>query len=354
MGERLERWVLGSREEAVRDLSSKMGPQPADAKLQKELWVWLTESGVRSQAQIPLAGDLSPRRYFRVLLRPTGSAIAVFYPPDLAAVEQRFAAVQRLLLSAGVRVPEILLRNPERGWVLLEDLGEATLYDRRHEGWAFLTPQLAQAVNVAERIAALDPIEVRQLGSPDLGSELLRRELAQTEQCLFERCELYQDRGFAREMGQALDELASRLGELPLQPCHRDLMARNLIPQGDGPIGVLDFQDLRFGPPGYDLASLFHDSLFASETLEQELAAYAPRARSRQEEDRHRVTAQRCLKAAGTFAAFALRGAKRHLPLLAPTLEHAWKALGELPEGRSVVAHIGLRWRSALARGGFC
>nr|HPK65586.1 phosphotransferase [Thermoanaerobaculia bacterium] len=47
--------------------------------------------------------------------------------------------------------------------------------------------------------------------------------------------------------------------------CHRDYMVRNLLPVGDGEVaavGVIDHQDLRLGPPWYDLASLCNDSLF--------------------------------------------------------------------------------------------
>jgi hypothetical protein len=326
----------------------------SDTELLRGLRSWLAALRIRSRRQIPLAGDLSPRRYFRVELEAQGSLIVQFYPPELRDAAERFVQAESLLRKAGVRVPQILDRSAEGGWILLEDLGEATLYDRRAEGWGFLRQQLASAVEAAERIAVLDPAAVRDLGSPPLDRVLLRRELAQTEQFLLERCGLYEDPGFRTAMGEALDELVSRLGDSPLQPCHRDLMARNLVPQPTGPIGVLDFQDLRLGPPGYDLASLFHDSVFLTDELEVELSLPAPRARAPHEAHRLRVTAQRCLKAAGTFAAFAQRGARRHLPLLAPTLEHAWSAFQRLPEGAALVAYLEPRWRSALGRGGFC
>jgi aminoglycoside/choline kinase family phosphotransferase len=135
-------------------------------------------------------------------------------------------------------------------------------------------------------------------------------------------------------------------------------MARNLVPRprprpaasGDeAALVVLDHQDLRLGPPGYDLASLLNDSLFPPAELEEGWLARvlppgeAPRLAY------HRAAAQRTLKAVGTFAAFARRGSDRHLPLIPPTLERALYHLGRLPEGRKLAPELERRWRQAAS-----
>lgn len=330
------------------------GLETPDAERIAELHDWLRQEGEPARAVEPLAGDLSPRRYFRVTLERGRTEIAVWYPADLREVEERFLRARDLLADCGVRVPGLRCRCPELGWVLLEDLGRETLYERRHRGWAYLTGELERAVEAAERVAALDWEAVVALGSPSLDRALLRRELDQTERCLFVPCGLYDDSGFARAMSECFDALAAALGKLPARPCHRDFMARNLIPQPDGPIGVVDFQDLRLGPPGYDLASLFHDSLFVPARIEAELVERCFFARAATELDHRRVVAQRCFKATGTFASFAQRGARRHVPLIEPTLERAIAAMRRLPEGVELVGHLTPRLRPALARGGFC
>jgi aminoglycoside/choline kinase family phosphotransferase len=124
-------------------------------------------------------------------------------------------------------------------------------------------------------------------------------------------------------------------------------MARNLVPAGGGSVAVLDFQDLRPGPPGYDLASLLNDSFFAPPELERRALA-SEAGRGVDELDYRRAVVQRGLKAVGTFLAFAARGKRRHLPLVEPTLARALAAAATVPETARAVAELG----PALTEGG--
>ncbi|HBO13247.1 MAG TPA: hypothetical protein DD491_10730, partial [Halieaceae bacterium] len=76
-------------------------------------------------ALAPLAGDASFRRYFR-LSWDGGTAVACVAPP---ATEKNaeFLAVREQFADAGVRVPDLLGADLERGYLLLEDLGDALL-----------------------------------------------------------------------------------------------------------------------------------------------------------------------------------------------------------------------------------
>ncbi len=117
------------------------------------------------------------------------------------------------------------------------------------------------------------------------------------------------------------------------------------LPEGD--LAVLDHQDLRLGPPLYDLASLLNDTLFPPPEIEEELLARVLRS----EGDRvryHRAAAQRTLKAVGTYTSFALRGADRHLPLVAPTLGHCLRHLARVPESAAIVDELGRAWGPVL------
>jgi hypothetical protein len=96
---------------------------------------------------------------------------------------------------------------------------------------------------------------------------------------------------------------------------------------------VLDFQDLRLGPRGYDLASLLNDTLFADAETEARALADWPRLAGDTAQYRAAVV-QRSLKAVGTYLAFARRGMRRHLPLVEPTLERALEPFRQLPENR--------------------
>jgi N-acetylmuramate 1-kinase len=330
------------------------------------LEAWLAENGYPAAEIVPLSGDLSPRRYARVR-RADGrlkgrlkgdTAILAIYPAEIRATASRFAATTSLLAGIGVRVPAILaVRTPETNGggapdedaMLLEDLGSQTLAEwalASGTPWSELRLYFRDALAQARRIATLPPGEVEPL-SPVLGRELLEKELRQTWDLFLVPRGLLGDAGDEAALAGVLAELCARLAEDPPVPCHRDYMARNLMPlgaSGERPsVAVLDHQDLRLGPPAYDLASLLNDTLFPPPEIEAELLAEAaptPAERLRY----HRAAAQRTLKAVGTFAAFARRGAPRHLPLIPPTLERCLAHLAALPESRELAPRLAQLW----------
>jgi len=309
---------------------------------------WLAARGFAVAAITPLQGDVSTRSYFRVELAGEPAPwIVARYPLELAAAQRRFAAAGRLLARAGVRVPALRLDDPAAGYALLEDLGPATLHER-FGGWEQAPRQLAAALRAADAIAALDRDAVAALGSPPLDAALLRRELAQTVELL-----LAPHGVAAPELLFAFDALCERLGQAPPVACHRDFMARNLIPITGGGVAVLDFQDLRLGPAGYDLASLLNDTLFAGPEIEAAALAEWPRLAGDVERYRAAV-AQRSLKAVGTYLAFARRGMTRHLPLVVPTLERALRFLPLLPETAGLDRALLERLRGAGRAAALC
>jgi len=324
----------------------------------------------------PMAGDVSRRRYVRLTLRGQSagtSAVLALYPPEMDAACERSLVSGRLLHEAGIRVATVIetacsgsrregSERDETGWVLLEDLGEETLYDLASQPWEEIEPFFEAAVDLLPRIAALPRQPVEQLNSP-LDRALLLRELSLTREAFLEPTGLDLD----RHPWSALEHLCEVLGDEPPVPCHRDYGARNLMPlpialpsgssaSGAVPtVGVLDHQDLRLGPPLYDLASLLNDSLFPPADAEERLLTRAvssldlgpgwsaPAAR----QSYHRAAAQRTLKAVGSYAAFARRGGGRHADLIRPTLERAVEHLRHVPETAAVAPELAARWLSA-------
>lgn len=324
-------------------------PIPSD--LPCDLRSWLAPLGFAESAVEPLAGDVSPRRYARLRLPGGGSAILATYPPDVRAVCRRFLCTTLLLAEAGVRVPRVLGADCEQGFMLVEDLGERTLAEQRERPWSELAALFADALDQAARIAAIPAAAVADL-NPPLDRALLERELAQTREVFLEPRGLAGEGALASGLAALLAEVCARLAAEPPVACHRDFMARNLIPldgSSDGrlAVGVIDHQDLRLGPPGYDLASLLNDTLFPSPEIEEELlrrAAPSPAQRERY----HRAAAQRTLKAIGTYAAFARRGVERHLPLVPPTLARGLAHLSRTPEGAPLAPALARLWRPVL------
>jgi aminoglycoside/choline kinase family phosphotransferase len=299
-----------------------------------------------------MAGDVSRRCYVRLRLVGGGTAILALYPADLEATCRRYLASGKMLAGAGVRVPAVHDQDCAAGWALVEDLGERTLYEHAGQPWPELAGYFEDAVGILGRIRTL-PAEAVAALNPPLDRELLARELRQTRELFLEPLGLAGRGDLGRRLEAALETVCDRLGaELPV-PCHRDFGARNLVPlapaAAGGPaaarVGVLDHQDLRLGPPAYDLASLLNDSLFPPPELEERLLEAAGPAR----ESYHRAAGQRTLKPIGSYAAFARRGSPRHLPLIPPTLARALEHLRRLPEASALVPRLAELWRPVLA-----
>ncbi len=314
-----------------------------------ELESWLSGQGFPIQNRQDLAGDVSLRRYSRLAFADGTTAILATYPPEVQATCPRFLLTTQILADAGVPVPRVLAVDCERGWMLVEDLGPHTLGDWKGRPWSELEPYFSHALELAGRIARL-PIEVKNgLAdlNPALDLELMTRELRQTWDLHLEPKGLLGGAGRTAALQAVLDEICARLAAETPVPCHRDFMARNLMPLPAGTVVVLDHQDLRLGPPVYDLASLLNDTLFPPPEIEE---AFLARALSAPEdrERYHRAAAQRTLKAVGTYASFARRGADRHVPLIAPTLGRFLDHLGRLPEGKALAGELRTAWRAAL------
>ena len=202
----------------------------------------------------PASADASFRRYFRARLRDGRSFIVMDAPPDKEDCRP-FLHVAGLFAAAGAHVPAIHARDLAAGFLLLEDLGEATFLDclERNEDpnplYAAATDSLVR-IQLASRPDAL----------PEYDHALLKREL-----------DLFPDWYLARELKKELagadrqvlqDAFGLLLANNLAQPrvyVHRDYHSRNLM-RSDPLPGILDFQDAVYGPITYDLVSLLRDA----------------------------------------------------------------------------------------------
>jgi aminoglycoside/choline kinase family phosphotransferase len=228
----------------------------------------------------PLAGDASSRRYYRarlagaaapaslIVMQMAGSSLplsseelAVFHEPPK---ELPFLNVHRFLSQINVRVPALYGAWAEEGVLLLEDLGDRSLWD------------FIQGLPAAEILSwyekALDQLLLIQV-------EGTRRKQAASCVAFQQRFDFrlylwefdhFIEYGLEKRPGgkigdsdkkrlrESFEEMARVLAGLP--PClsHRDYHSWNLMVRG-GEIAVIDFQDALLAPPQYDLASLLND-----------------------------------------------------------------------------------------------
>jgi len=205
-------------------------------------------------------GDASFRQYAR-LERGGQRAMLMDAPPPKERVEP-FLAVGAMLQAAGLTTPTVLASDPARGFLLLEDFGDAT-FTALLDGGAEAAPlfDLATDALIAMR-RAVGPA-ARALPRFDAG--LRASHLSTFWDWLWPEAlgapASAADKAVLRSIWQRALASAPTLGQGFV---HRDFHVDNLmrLEERDGvaACGVLDFQDAGFGPLAYDLASLVEDA----------------------------------------------------------------------------------------------
>ncbi|MEO6103492.1 MAG: phosphotransferase [Pseudoxanthomonas sp.] len=261
--------------------------------------------------------DAGHRSYWRS--RGRGQQRIVMDSPPLLEDVRPWLHMRDLLESGGVRVPQVLARDVDTGFLLLEDLGGPTLaqvLDDRNADAHF-----DGAITQLLRLQAIAP--PAEMG--EFGEALLQRDAG-----LFEEWFLCRHLGVELDCGEAeqLQGVQRRLMDNALAQAqvltHRDFMPRNLMPTQPEP-AVLDFQDCVRGPIAYDPVSLFKDAFLSWPLLRVDgwLEHYHRRAQlaglpvpewPRFQRDADWLGVQRHLKILGIFARLHYRyGKSRYL-----------------------------------------
>ncbi len=245
---------------------------------------------------LPLAGDASNRRYYRLRLQqsevPTIILMQLANAEGFKASEEAvsgaasectelpFLNVLRYLRSFDITVPAVHFYDEQAGLLYLEDFGDVTL---------------------AEACSMANPIKVEELYAQAIDMLVdihLRATLSKDSSCLaFGRAfdvpllmwefEHFLEYGVVARQGTPMSaeddqvvhdefqKIATTIVRQPQVFTHRDYHSRNLMVDGER-LGVIDFQDALLGPATYDLASLLRDSYIDLEEslIDQMIARY--------------------------------------------------------------------------------
>ncbi len=264
---------------------------------------------------LPLTGDASDRRYYRVMPRDGGTFVLALHTAPFDAATLPFVNVASLLAQVPVPIPAILGHQADLGILELQDLGDVTL--QAHLGAAAPSEHAALYRQAIEFIAA-----IQRRGDDLVSDRYVPYGIAFDVAKLTWEFEFFikhfvvgyrgaeitaPDReALTAETGAIAAELAAERRVL----CHRDYHSRNLMLRA-GQLFIIDFQDARMGPDTYDLASLLRDSYvdISDEALEDYVAYFlalrgGTGAAESPAEFRRRfdlMALQRNLKALGTF-----------------------------------------------------
>jgi len=218
---------------------------------------FLARNGWAGAEILPLAGDASFRRYFRVQ-DDSRSAVLMDAPPPHEDVRP-FVAVAEWLETVGLSAPEILARDVESGLLLLADLGSSRLRETLDENPARELELYEVATDVLVHLHRHPPMQ----GLKAHGLEQWLEELA-----LFTEwyCPAVGASVDAVAYRKAWTEVLATVAEDGLGPVTvlRDYHAENVMLvegcSGVQHFGLLDFQDALAGHPAYDLASVLEDA----------------------------------------------------------------------------------------------
>jgi aminoglycoside/choline kinase family phosphotransferase len=339
-----------------------------------ERWPTARATGVRS-----LRGDASSRAYSRVTIDRGRSdaapeSLVVMHLSDRAVAisseelgvfgkggpaELPFVNVHRYLAKLSDAVPAIYARSADGKMLVLEDVGDLTLWEA------------AQASKDGGRALfrqALEWTAALQSEARDDGACYALRQAFDTRLFAWE-FDHFVEYGLAglpsaKEAGvrRELSAAAAKLGALPRVLCHRDYHAWNIHVQNGARLRVIDFQDALLGPRLYDAASLLTDRTtpdLIHPVLERELVlGLAERLGLDLWRDEvtllaeYRLIAlQRALKVVGRFNYLAeVKGKPGYLSMLpnaAATARRQLAALGSFPETEAALAANGKTGDSA-------
>lgn len=319
------------------------------------LRAWLDEvlEG-RGGALAPASEDASFRRYFRVRVG-SESLIVMDAPPDREDC-RRYMHIGALLRELGLRVPEVVAADPDRGFLLLTDLGARSYLAALDE-------------SNAERLyaQALDALLVIQTRAPTAGLAEYDEARLRAEMALFTEWFLQAHLAVSPTPAQrhvleaAFERLCRAAAEQPRVFVHRDYHSRNLMVAAEGGPGILDFQDALRGPITYDLLSLLRDVYvrWPPERVERWLESYRERLAAAgvgaaADGGRFRrwfdlIGVQRHLKVAGIFARLCYRDGKpgylRDIPLTLAYLFEECAPYPELAPLRTLLGELRVRER---------
>lgn len=293
---------------------------------------FLRRAGWSDAQRAPLPGDASFRHYVR-LGQNGQSAMLMDAPPPQEDVRP-FILVARHLKSLGLSAPAILAEDAENGFLLLEDLGDATFTRRLAEGadegalYDLATDVLiALGQNDKAASVAVPPYddarlmaEVRLLTDWYMPAVLGREASAEAI-------------GAYEALWLPLFETARRVPTtLVLRDYHVDNLMTIAGRDGVAACGLLDFQDALIGPVTYDLMSLVEDARrdlapgLPQLLRARYLAAFPGIERASFDASMAILAAQRHCKVIGIFTRLLKRDGKpvylKHIPRL-------WRLLSE-------------------------
>jgi aminoglycoside/choline kinase family phosphotransferase len=327
---------------------------PIAFEAQKEFETFLKSVLGRNDSEIfQLAGDASARKYYRVVCNGE-SYVLMAWEPFKNHGSYPFLSVRDHFAKHGVTVPNVVGLDPDKGLVLLEDLGDLTLERKfwENQSQQACLPFYHQTIDELIKMhypATFDKTDCTAFKMEFDVEKLMWEMNYGRDHLIVGLCQIKLGDLEKKELERAFTKICTTLHQEPKFIAHRDFHSRNVMLKL-GKARIIDFQDARLGPVQYDLVSLLRDSYVnMDEPIARELIGYYLDRRREIKtpikledpsiERFMRIyeiqTIQRCFKACGSFSSFFnLRSDTRYLKYIGPTLQTVKKSLSTFDDYR--------------------
>lgn len=225
-------------------------------KTQREqiIHTWITSVLDSDQFEINfLPGDASFRRYARIKLN-NKTFMLMDAPPEKEDCVP-FVTIDQFFDTHGVRVPHIVAKNLQQGFLLLEDFGDVLLSTLLNDDT--VDAYYAQSFKQLIKLQAIDG--VKQF--PEYSYEKLLSEMQLLTDWMLPSLHIEPSKEEQALIKRTFAILANAALAQPQVIVHRDFHSRNLMKiEGETELGVIDFQDAVIGADTYDLISITRDA----------------------------------------------------------------------------------------------
>jgi len=249
---------------------------------------------------------------------------------DLKAGTYSWLTIGGVLEREEIFVPQIHSLLKDSDAILIEDFGDTTLdlkvTNLNNEEIHNLYSNAAETIS---KFLSIQPDLVSSWPKRGFDYALLHRELEFFKSQFLDSFPEFQTQRESTHFSKEIDSLCRYIGKFPQYFTHRDFHSRNLM-YFQKKLGVIDFQDARWGPAAYDLCSLCFDpyvplelgarTYIFSKALSLIAEENIRKIRDEIEESWQAVCLQRFLKAIGSFAFLTRKGKRDYRIYIAPTL----------------------------------
>tara|TARA_Y100000590_G_scaffold467111_1_gene644844 strand:+ start:523 stop:1491 length:969 start_codon:yes stop_codon:yes gene_type:complete len=286
---------------------------------------------------IPIAGDASFRKFFRII-RKKNKKIIVFSDKEKYKNLVVYTAINQFLRNNKILAPKLYEHNYSKGIIIIEDFGKLSFYDLLLKS----KKKLSIYKRLVDELLKIQKIKIKIkiktiLNKPHIVRKYSNSYLHKESDLFFDwYLPLFFKKKNTLYIKKRSKKILSRLYKSINFPntyfVHRDYHVQNLMKVGKK-VGVIDSQDALIGNPAYDLVSLIDDvRIKTPQKLKEQIYSYYLKKNKKFYkinsnkflQDFNILSVQRSLKIIGIFSRLFKRDKKKQYLRLIP---YTWKLL---------------------------